>query len=85
MTRRDYNLITETLAQAVNDCTGKPIAGVLVTIERFCENLKDNNPNFSELQLINNIQAMNVNPGAIDGLQSLHNFYLDKQPPVREF
>lgn len=85
MTRRDYNLITETLAQAVNDCTGKPIAGVIVTIGRFCENLKDNNPNFSELQLINNIQAMNVNVGAIEGLQALHNHYLALQPPVREF
>jgi hypothetical protein len=85
MVRRDYELITNTLAQAVNDCTGVSTKALIYTIGRFCENLKDNNPNFSELQLVDSIQAMNVNPDAIDGLQSLHNFYLDKQPTVKQF
>lgn len=85
MTRRDYELITQTLAQAINECRYEPIVGVIVTIEQFAANLAADNRNFSKLQMIDNIQAMNVNPRATDAIHALHNKYLAELPEVVEF
>lgn len=85
MTRRDYQLITETLAQAVNECRYIPVAGVAVVIEQFADNLQADNPRYNKLQLVEEIQAMNTNVRAIDMLSELRNKYLLELPEVMEF
>ena len=85
MTRRDYNLIAETLAQAVNECRYVPVAGVGVAIEQFASNLQADNANYNKLQLINEVQAMNTNVRAIEMLQNIRNKYLAELPEVMDF
>ncbi len=85
MTRKDYQLISETLAQAINECYGVPVAGVGVAIEQFAANLSADNKNYSKLQLIDDIQAMNVNVRAIDMISNIRNKFLAELPEVKEF
>ena len=85
MTRRDYNLIAETLAQALNECHYMPVASVGVVIEQFARNLQADNPRYNKLQLVSEIQAMNVNVRAIEMLSELRNKYLAELPAVMEF
>ena len=85
MTRRDYQLIAETLAQAVNECRYLPVAGVGVAIEQFGANLSAENSRYSKLQLIDDIQAMNVNPRAVDMISEIRNRWLLELPEVKEF
>jgi hypothetical protein len=85
MTRRDYQLIAETLAQAVNECRYLPVAGVGVAIEQFGTNLSAENNRYSKLQLIDDIQAMNVNPRAVDMISEIRNRWLLELPEVTEF
>lgn len=85
MTRKDYNLIAQTLAEAVNDCKYTPVMGVIVAIDCFAVNLHNDNPSYNKLQLVDDIQAMNVNPRAVDALQALRNKYLAELPAVVEF
>lgn len=85
MTRRDYQLIAETLAQAVNECRYLPVAGVGVAIEQFGANLSAENNRYSKLQLIDDIQAMNVNPRAVDLISEIRNRWLLELPEVTEF
>lgn len=85
MTRRDYQLIAETLAQAVNECRYIPVAAVAVVIEQFADNLQADNPRYNKLQLVEEIQSMNTNVRAIDMLSELKNKYLLELPEVMEF
>lgn len=85
MTRRDYNLITQTIAQGLNECRYVPIAGVGVVIEQFMLNLKTDNKNFSELQMLNDIYSMIVNPRALDMVRNLIDLKMAELPEVTEF
>ncbi len=85
MTRKDYQLIADTLAQSINECQYIPVAGLGVAIEQFAINLQNDNANYSKLQLINDIQAMNVNVRAIDMISNIRNKYLAELPEVKEF
>lgn len=81
----DYQLISQTLAQALNECRTEPVAGVILTIKQFGLTLAADNPNFSKLRMASDIQLYTVNPRAFDALNSLRNEYLLELPEVTEF
>lgn len=85
MKRHDYNLIAQTLAQALNECKYVPVAGVGIAIEQFGAALKADNPRFSELQMLNDIYSMIVNPRALDMVRALIDVKMAELPAVTEF
>lgn len=75
----DYQLISQTLAQALNECRREPVSGVVLTIMQFADTLSADNPHFSKLRMIDDIQALTINVRAFDALHSLHNEYLEQE------
>lgn len=79
MRRTDYILVTQTLAQALNEARHEPISGIVLTIMQFADTLSADNPHFSKLRMIDDIQALTINVRAFDALHSLHNEYLEQE------
>lgn len=68
MRRTDYILVSQTLAQALNECRTEPISGVILTIEQFMDNLAIDNLNFDRLQFLENILDCTVNERGVMAL-----------------
>lgn len=55
MTRKDYELVAQSLAQAYNESKNTPVIGVTVAVIQFLASLSADNGAFNRLQLIDNI------------------------------
>jgi hypothetical protein len=80
-----YQLISQCLAQALNECRTEPISGVMLTIRQFGAVLSADNPSFDKLRMVDDLQLYVVNPRAFDALTALRNEYLSELPEVKEF
>lgn len=78
-------MISQCLAQALNECRTEPISGVMLTIRQFGAVLSADNPSFNKLRMVDDLQLYVVNPRAFDALASLRNEYLSELPEVKEF
>ena len=76
MRRTDYILVTQTLAQALNEARHEPISGIVLTIMQFADNLAIDNRNFDKLLFLDNILALVVNERGAAGVQLLKDNYL---------
>lgn len=85
MTRKDYELVAQSLAQAYNESKNTPVIGVTVAVIQFMAVLGADNGAFNRLQLIDNIQALVVNPRAFDQLSELRNAELLSMESVEVF
>ena len=85
MTRKDYELVAASLAQAYNESKNTPVIGVTVAVIQFLATLGADNPAFNRLQLVDSIQALVVNPRAFDQLSELRNAELDNMQEVTVF
>lgn len=85
MTRKDYELVAQSLAQAYNESKNTPVIGVTVAVIQFMAVLGADNGAFNRLQLIDNIQALVVNPRAFDQLSELRNAELSSMESVEVF
>lgn len=85
MTRKDYELVAQSLAQAYNESKNTPVIGVTVAVIQFLASLSADNGTFNRLQLIDNIQALVVNPRAFEQLSNLRNAELSSMEEVTVF
>jgi hypothetical protein len=85
MRRTDYILISQTLAQALNECRREPVSGVILTIRQFIDNLRIDNRNFEPLQMLLDIQGMVVNERGADAIAKLITECSAAVPEVTEF
>lgn len=85
MTRKDYELVAQSLAQAYNESKNTPVIGVTVAVIQFLATLSADNPAFNRLQLVDSIQALVVNPRAFDQLSELRNAELSNMEEVVVF
>lgn len=85
MTRKDYELVAQSLAQAYNESKNTPVIGVTVAVIQFMAVLGADNPAFNRLQLVDSIQALVVNPRAFDQLSELRNAELSNMQEVTVF
>lgn len=76
MRRTDYILVTQTLAQALNEARHEPISGIVLTIMQFADNLSIDNRNFDKLLFLDNILALVVNERGAAGVKLLKDNYL---------
>jgi len=85
MRRTDYILVSQTLAQALNECRHEPVSGVILTIRQFLDNLRIDNRNFEPLQMLLDIQGMVVNERGAVAIDKLINEYSASVPIVEVF
>lgn len=76
MRRTDYILVTQTLAQALNEARHEPVSGIVLTIAQFADNLAIDNRNFDKLLFLDNIMALVVNERGVAGVQLLKDNYV---------
>lgn len=76
MTRRDYELIAKTLAQATSEAGELSLPDISLAIELFARNLKADNKRYDKMKLIDDIMAMNTNPIAIATINTIRNKFL---------
>lgn len=85
MRRTDYMLISQTLAQAMNECRREPLSGVVLTIRQFADNLRIDNRNFEPLQMLLDIESMVVGERQRDAIQDLITEYSREVEEVSVF
>lgn len=85
MRRTDYILVSQTLAQALNECRTEPVSGVILTIRQFLNNLRIDNRNFEPLQMLLDIQDMVVDERGAVAVDKLINEYERELVEVTEF
>jgi len=86
MRRTDYILVTQTLAQALNEARHEPVSGIVLTIEQFADNLSIDNRAFDKLLFLKNIAELTVNERGREAVTKLLNDYIARySQDVREF
>ena len=85
MRRADYVLISQTLAQAMNEARREPLSGIVLTIRQFADNLRIDNRNFEPVQMLLDIETMVVGERQRTAIGDLITEYGAEVPEVTEF